>query len=514
MIGAGRSGIGAARVLTRLGANVTLSDSQPEPKFTEEQKDALKATGAQVVLGATPEKALPVGTTLVVTSPGVPKYAPVLQEAVRRGLPIWSEIELAYRITNAPIVAVTGTNGKTTTTLLIAAMLREAGKNVTVAGNISADEIKQTLVEAAFSISLPHPPAPSPSGTCFAGGEGEALAISPFPLSTARNERPRERGLGGEGETILVAEISSFQLEWVEQFAPRVGVLTNITPDHLNRHASFEEYAQTKARLFAAQSNNDYAIINADNPASNAIGKRINEERCCWFTRQEGQEIYPFRIEARPDGHLVLIRDGLAHVLLHRDDMPFTLPGTHSIENVLAASASAYLMGAKPDAIAKAVREFPGVAHRMEIVAEVNGVRYINNSMCTNIEAAIHSLRAMTVPTIVIAGGADKELDFAPLTTALHEKAQQLILIGSAADKMEGTFRANGYNRITREKSLEMAVTRASTIARPGEAVLLSPACASFDMFRDFEARGAAFRQAVHALAADASQEAIQEVSL
>jgi UDP-N-acetylmuramoylalanine--D-glutamate ligase len=448
VIGAARSGIAAAGALTRLGADVLLSDSQPAEALRAEQRAEVAETGARFMAEAGPADALPAGTDLVVTSPGVPKTAAVLREAVRRGIPVWSEIELAYRLTEAPILAVTGTNGKTTTTLLIAAMLRESGRDVVVAGNISADEMKKTLVEAAVE--------ESPS-------------------------------------SLLVAEVSSFQLEWVETFAPKVGVLTNVTPDHLNRHACFEEYAQTKARLFAAQKPDDWAIMNYDDPTARAIGESGLRARRAWFTR---------RPEPPDDGPAAWLKDGclMPHPGLNVRDMPFTLPGAHSLENVMAASLAATVMGAHLTGMNRAVRHFPGVPHRMEFVAERDGVRYINNSMCTNVAAAVASLSTMDRPTVVIAGGADKELDFAPLAPFLCAKAKHLVLIGAAADKMEATFRARGYDAITRAETLQAAVQKARAIAKPGDAVLLSPACASFDMFRDFEARGEAFRQAVRAL--------------
>lgn len=456
VIGAARSGLAAARILTRLGAHVLLSDSQTAEKLGTARIAEIEATGARFALGANTETALPAGTELVVTSPGVPKTAPVLQEAVRRGIPVWSEIELAYRLTAAPILAITGTNGKTTTTLLLGAILEAAGRNALVCGNVSADEIKKTLVEAAVE---------------------------------------------AEQGAILVAEISSFQLEWVERFAPKVAILTNITPDHLNRHPSFEEYAQTKARLFAAQGPEDWAVLNYDNPVARAIGQSALPGRRCWFTRNP---------EPPDDGPAAWLQDGALAVrlepkgpacaILPARDLPPTLPGAHSVENVLAASIAARAMGVEVETIAQAVRNFDGVAHRMERVAEINGVLYINNSMCTNVAAAVRSLEAMERPTIVIAGGADKGLDFAPLAPALRAKAKHLVLLGAAAAKMETTFRAGGYTDISRADTLQDAITQARARAVPGDAVLLAPACASFDMFTDFEARGVAFRDAVRAL--------------
>lgn len=456
VIGAARSGIAAAHVLTQLGAIVTLSDSQAAEKVGVARVAEASATGATAIFGAGIGEALPEGTELVVTSPGVPKSALVLQEAVRRRVPVWSEIELAYRLTDAPIAATTGTNGKTTTTLLLTEMLQAAGQQAIVAGNVSADEIKRTLVEAAEEATP---------------------------------------------DSVIVAEISSFQLEWVERFAPKVAILTNVTPDHLNRHASFEEYAATKARIFAAQPPDAWAILNHDNPAAREIGESGLPGRVCWFTR-EGSPPDSGPTAWLHNGILtVRLEDGHSPVaLLHSTDLPPTLPGAHSIENALAAGAAALALGADAEAIAEALLAFKGVAHRMEFVAEVGGVRYINNSMCTNVAAAVSSLNALMTPAVVIAGGADKGLDFAPLTEPLKARAKHLVLIGAAADKMEQTFRAGGFDRFSRAGTLEEAVQMARKMAEPGETVLFSPACASFDMFTDFEARGAAFRRLVHTL--------------
>ena len=456
VVGAARSGVAAVAALAELGAIVTLSDSKPESDLAVIAHE-VRAAGTRCVFGGSTEDALPAETALVITSPGVPVTADVLVAAVERGIPVWSEIELAYRITAAPILAVTGTNGKTTTALLLAAMLQEGGRRATVCGNVSADEIKKTLVEAA------------------------------------READP--------ASDILVAEISSFQLEWVERFAPRVAILTNITADHLNRHRSFEEYAGTKARIFAAQGENDWAVVGYDNPASREIGERPGLARRVWFTTEgPPPDDGPC---AWVDQGTLTIRLGAREsevAIMNASDMPATLPGAHSVANVLAAATAALAMDVPAEAIARAVKGFGGVAHRMEWVGDVNGVRFVNNSMCTNVAAAICSLEAMDRPTIVIAGGADKGLDFEPLAPALHRKARHLILIGAAVGKMEAAFRSCGYGAISRETSLEAAVTSAAEMARPGEAVLLSPSCASFDMFRDFEARGAAFRTAVRQL--------------
>lgn len=466
VIGAARSGVATARALTLLQAQVLLSDSAEEERIGAEQLAEIAATGARFVAGAGVEEALPTDTDLVVTSPGVPRSATVLREAVRRGIPIWSEVELAYRLAEAPLIAVTGTNGKTTTTLLIAAMLEQSGLSPLVAGNISADEIKRTLVDAAFSTS----------------------AFAPVAERAA-------------GSPILVAEISSFQLEWVERFAPRVAVLTNITPDHLNRYDGFDDYAQTKARLFAAQGPDDWAIVNYDDPTTRRIGESGLSGRRLWFTTQKRPDgngalawLSEDRVQVRLQGN------GKPDFILARREFSSALSGRHSVENVLAAAAAALAIGAESEAIAQAVRTFPGVAHRMEFVRDVVGVRYINNSMCTNVAAAVSSLQSLDRPGVIIMGGADKGLDFAPLVPALKTHARQVLLIGAASEKMERVLRAGGYDVISRADTLEEAVLAASVIARRFETVLLCPACASFDMFRDFEERGAAFRRAVHTL--------------
>ncbi len=466
VIGAARSGVSAARILTLLGAQVLLSDSASEAKIGPERMAEIAATGAKFVSEAGVEEALPMETELVVTSPGVPRSAEILREAARRGVPIWSEVELAYRLAEAPLIAVTGTNGKTTTTMLIAAMLEKSSLNPLVAGNISADEIKRTLVDAAFSTS---PLAP----------ELERQAGSP----------------------ILVAEISSFQLEWVEQFAPRVAVLTNITPDHLNRYDGFDDYAQTKARLFAAQGLEDWAVLNYDDPMARRIGESGLPGKSLWFTtRAKAPATGPYAWVVEESVQVRLTGKNVPEFSLPIREFSPALPGRHSVENVLAASAAALAIGADPEAIAEAVRTFPGVAHRMEIVREVATVRYVNNSMCTNVAAAISSLQSLDRPGVIIMGGADKGLDFAPLVPALKKHARQVFLIGQAAEKMEQVFRAGGYHVLLRATTLEEAVEGASAVARRFETVLLCPACASFDMFRDFEERGAAFRRAVNTL--------------
>ena len=462
VIGVGNSGLDAARVLSELGAKVTLTDSKTAEELSETQLSEIKATGA----GFAPyvrslDGAFPAGTSLTVTSPGVPRHAAILQESLRRNIPVISEIELAFRATKAPMLAVTGTNGKTTTTMLATQMLTASGRHPIICGNISADSLKKTLVSAAYE--------------------------------TRELEDPQKPAM-------LVAEISSFQLEWVETFAPLAAVLTNITPDHLDRYKDFAEYAESKSRIFAAQKFGDLAIVNYGNPAARAIGETLPAERLLWFSR-DLLSGFDYGATLR-DGMLVVRLPGMLRYeqILHVTEFPETLPGLHSIENALAASAAAIHLGATPEGAAQAIREFSGVPHRMEFVAEIDGVRFINNSMSTNVAAGISSLEAMNRPTILIAGGADKGSDFSPLLPSLKNHVKFTFLYGKDAGKLEDAFRVGGYTTLRRVDTLEDAIREAATLATPGDTVLLTPICASFDQFDNFEHRGRVFRDAVKAL--------------
>jgi UDP-N-acetylmuramoylalanine--D-glutamate ligase len=444
LIGMARTGLATAPILRKLGAQVRLVDSAPAERLGDRLETA-RRLGVEALAGASAEEALE-GAEIVVPSPGVPRDSETLLLAVQRGLPILSEIEVAYRICRAPILAVTGTNGKTTTTVLLGEMLRKAGYTTWVAGNVAADELKQPLITAADQ-----------------AGAADLIA----------------------------AEVSSFQLEWVERFRPRAGILTNITPDHLNRHRTFAEYAACKARLFAAMRSEDVAVVNALNAPARAIGESV---RCLrlWFDRGGGQgENYA----CVRDGQMVVRWQGREHLLGSPQSLPIL--GAHNLENALAAAGAAIAYGVDPEAVGEALRAFRGVPHRMERVAEADGVLFINNSMCTNVDAAVRSLEALERPAVLIAGGSDKNADYSPLGAVIARHARHLILMGDTADLIEASARAAGFSAITRAGSMEEAVSAAIRQAHKGDAVILSPACASFGMFEDFEARGAAFRQAV-----------------
>ena len=471
VLGLAATGLATARVLRDMGATVCIYDSKPETVLSAERVAAARNLGSGVTLALGNAPVEWEQTDLVVPSPGVPRSAPPLQEAQARKVPILGEIEVAYRIAKAPILAITGTNGKTTTAALLGAMCRESGRKTWLAGNIAED------------------------------------AGVRFPLIEAAVQAPEDG--------VIVAEISSFQLEWVSKFRPRVAAWLNISNDHLDRHKDFEEYARAKARLFAAQDPFDFAILNADDPMVLRYGQGVGNGEQWEFSVRER-----VMVGAYLAGNDLEIARRLRHgspeervlSLMSRSDIP--LPGLHNVSNVLAAAAMALAFGIEPADIRNAVRKFPGVAHRLEPVTVIGGVRYINNSMCTNPAAVAASLEAADgVPVVAISGGQHKGGNLAPMITALRDHTRHIVLIGASAGEiaaaLENEWKRTGTGPVVeRADSMDDAVNRAARAARPGEMVMLVPGCASFDMFTGFENRGQVFRDAVKALAGPKSDSA------
>jgi UDP-N-acetylmuramoylalanine--D-glutamate ligase len=451
LIGMAATGLAAARALVGRGARVTAHDAKPAAELGDTLA-RLQALGVNCLVG---DKAYwgVEDAELVVPSPGVPREAPVLQAAVLRGQPVLAEIEIAWRISRAPIVGITGTNGKTTTVFLVAAMLKAAGIDAQVCGNTLAGGFQVPLIEAA---------------------------------DTAPPER------------VLVAEISSFQLEWVQRFQPKAAIVTNITVDHLNRHGTVDAYREAKARLLDAQTPDDWAVLNAHDAGSRLLHER-GAARRLWFSRLREVEQGAF---LRDDGQTIVVRaaDREAEV---GPAAEIGLPGPHNLENALAAAAAAFALGAQPDAIRAALRDFPGVPDRLERVATVDGVQWINNTMCTNVDAAVRSMEAYEQPLIVIAGGKDKGSDFDPLGRALAARAKRLVAIGVDGPVIAAAARQHGMTAVSEAGSMSEAVRQAAEAAAPGDVVLLAPACASFDWYSGFEERGRDFRQCVERLAAE-----------
>ncbi len=425
-------------------ANVTATDTRSENEIGEAIVP-LRASGVKLELGGHRENTF-LEQDLIVPSPGVPADAPLLQAARAKGVTIWSEVELADRFLSGRLIGITGSNGKTTTTSLIEHILRNAGYSTILAGNI---------------------------GT---------------PLIS----RVEQTG----GNTITVAELSSFQLELIETFRPNISVFLNLTADHLDRHHSLEAYGCAKARIFENQTEADSAVLNADDPATTPLAPA--RPRVYWFSRKQRVAQGAFVRE----NDIVFRHDGEEEAVLNLQDIP--LAGAHNVENVLAAVVATRLAGADLAAIAKGVRSFAGVEHRLEFVAEIGGVRYYNDSKATNVDATLKALDAFPGRILILLGGKDKGSDYTLLQRPLREKAILALLIGAAAEKIEKQI--TGSVAIERAGTIERAVEIASHAARPGDVVLLAPACASFDQFQNYEHRGRAFKELVHQLERQAAR--------
>ncbi len=443
VVGLARSGRAAATLLVARGARVTVTDVKREEELGE-AVDGLKSLPIVFSLGSYPEVSRR-AFDLVVTSPGVPPTAPPLRQAAQSGVPVWSELELAARLLKGRIIGITGTNGKTTTTSLLGHILRKAGRDVVVAGNIG------------------------------------------IPLSGEVAQG------AGRPERWWVLEVSSFQLEFTAGFRPEIAVFLNLTPDHLDWHGTLEDYAAAKRRIFANQGPGDWAVLNGDDPAVASCAAGV-KSRVIWFSRSS----LPGQGVGVRDGMIAYRLPGGEGVLGPAGGL--RLPGSHNLENALAAAAAALSAGVAPEEVWAGLATFPGVPHRLEFVRTVNGVKYVNDSKATNPESVLRALDAFTEPIILIAGGRSKGGDFAALARKIRERARYLILLGEAAPLLARAAREAGFTAIREVADLEAAVQEAARLARPGDVVLLSPACASWDMFRDFEERGNLFRELVHRL--------------
>ncbi len=443
VVGLARSGLACCRVLTALGATVIPWDSKPAEGLAAALPE-LAALGLTPILGGAPLDYSVLD--YIVTSPGVRKNAPVLQEAVAAGIPVLGEIEAAYRIARAPILAITGTNGKTTTTLLLGEMLKAAGINTYVAGNIAAGDIALPLIEAAYAA----PP-----------------------------------------DAAIVAEISSFQLEWISTFRPKVAALLNISPDHGDRQP-WDEYVVAKWRIFENQTEDDVAIVS-------------DMEKYNLFQEADKHKMphrtHSFGLWGQTPDYTVRVEYGAwkpERIHLICTEAEVKLPGRHNLLNISAAAEMAHAFGVADEPIRQVATTFTGVVHRLEYVDTIDGVRYVNNSMCTNADAFEKSLGALPEPKVVIAGGVFQGGDVRTLADAVvKNNVKALVLIGQSAPDFERAARAAGYENVHRAGTLIDAVAAAAELAGPGDTVLLAPACKSFDMFTDFEDRGEQFKRAV-----------------
>lgn len=438
VVGLGKSGLAAARLLHSKGARVTVSDAKAQAELGQEISTLLDM-GVVIETGAHGERTFR-EQDLIVVSPGVPVDAPQLQQARTLGIPVIGEVELACRYLKGKVIGITGSNGKTTTTTLVGEILKANGFKTQVGGNIG------TPVTAMVE--------------------------------------------GSDEQTWSVLEISSFQLETVETFAPYIAAILNITPDHLDRHGDFATYAAMKARIFEFQSRADYAVLNQADEACRAIAEKV-QSNVHWFAT----------MPIRGKGAYVEADEIVWHGEYEQTIMPVAeipLKGSHNVENVLAAVAVSMLAGCDAGKVRAAIKNFKAVEHRLEFVAEINGVEYFNDSKATNVDATIKALESFPKNIHLILGGKDKGSDYTVLRKLIDERVKRVYTIGSAAEKIESHLTGAP---LTSAKTLDRAVEIASGSAAPGDVVLLAPACASFDQFQSYEHRGRRFKELVQMMA-------------
>lgn len=438
VVGLGKSGVASALFMKAHGARVTVSDTKSGDELRNEIP-VLLDHGITVETGGHGDRTFR-GQDLIVVSPGVPVDAPPLVQARSLGETVIGEIELAAQFLPGPIVAVTGSNGKTTTTTLAGEIMAAAGFSTLVGGNIGTPAI-----------------------------------------SLAERAKP---------ETVIVLEISSFQLETILTFRPKVAVVLNVTPDHLDRHRTFEVYTDAKARILENQQGSDFAVLNGDDPTCIAMSARTQAE-VFWFSRQREVEQGAWVRE----GSIVFRDSSGQREILQVSEIP--LKGAHNLENVLAAVCAAVLMGCPPDKIRQAVHDFKAVEHRLEFTASVNGVDYYNDSKATNVDATIKALESFPGNIHLILGGKDKGSDYTVLNDLIRQRVKRIYTIGAAAAKIESQVKGAD---VVRAETLENAIRKAHASAQSGDIVLLAPACASFDQFKSYEHRGKVFKEIVAGL--------------
>ncbi len=437
VVGMGRSGEAAARVMCSLGADTAVQDSKTEAEMDPQLLSFLKDQKVELFLGRVPEDMS--AFDLLILSPGVPPALGFIQEAKAAGAEITGELEIAYRAGKGKYVAITGTNGKTTTTSLVGEIYKEATSSSFVVGNIGVAVLSKAM---------------------------EA-----------------------EEDSWLVTECSSFQLETIEEFRPEVSAILNLTPDHLDRHGDMEGYGRAKANIFKNQTKDQYCVLNYDDKACFALGEGA-DVTIVPFSRKEQLAFGAFV----KDGKIV-IRDekGEETVICGTDELK--IPGSHNLENALAACAIAYFGGIDPEVIAKVMREFAGVEHRIELWGEIEGVRFVNDSKGTNTDAAIKAIEAMKENIILIAGGYDKGATYEEFVGMFPGRVKTLVLLGKTAPKIKETAENAGFTDIIMCSDMEECVRKAYEVAEAGDVVLLSPACASWDMYPSFEVRGRHFKE-------------------
>lgn len=441
ILGAGASGIGAAHVVAQLGAQVILDDYQPIEVDSSVQA-MLDEAGVTIITGSQ-DISLLHGVDRIIVSPGISLEIPIVKAAKEQHIEVVGEVELAYDISKAPILGITGTNGKTTTTTLLAQVMKGTGLPILVGGNI-----------------------------------GDSLS---------------EMAYNSEGDGYLIGELSSYQLESIKDFKAKGVIVLNVTPDHLARHKTMENYVAAKENIFLNQSNEDFLVLNLDDPIVADMAHRASSH-ILWISQQQAV------------GNGAYYKDGTCYAVRNNEAIPVItvqnihIPGAHNIENILAVIALTYSLGVAPEVIYEGIATFTGVEHRLERLDTIDGVTYYNDSKATNVDSAVKALESFDKPVILLAGGHDKMTDLSDFMELVRVKTKQVIFMGEARSRFTEEAMKQGVSNIHQAQSMKEAVQLGKQLATAGDIVLLSPACASYDWYSCFEERGEDFKREVHAL--------------
>lgn len=439
LVGLAKTGVSTIKKLDKLGARILVTDIKSKEKLEDILNELKDLNNVEYILGYHPEDISDIDLTIV--SPGVPLDLPFIEKLRSANIKIIGEVELAYQLSRNPIfIAITGTNGKTTTTSLVGEIFKEAKKDTYIVGNIG----NPVIDTVDFT----------------------------------------------DENSVLVTELSSFQLESIDVFKPKVSTILNITEDHLNRHHTMENYIEAKARIFMNQQNNDFCILNYDDKKVRALSERVNANKIFFSRKKQLEEGIYLDI----NNNIVIEIDEKV-VLLNKEEL--SLPGNHNLENCMAAAGIAYVSGISIEVIKEVLRTFAGVEHRQEFVRNLNGVMYVNDSKGTNPDSTIKAVQSYKRPIILIAGGYDKESNFDELLEVAKENVCALVLLGQTANQIAECAKNKGFSNINIVKDMKEAVSVSNKLANNGDVVLLSPACASWDMYKSFEVRGKDFKDNV-----------------
>ncbi len=443
LVGLAKTGVSTIKKLNKLGANIIVNDIKPKEKLEGIIEEIDNLDNIEYVLGKHLENIENIDLTIV--SPGVPLDLPFIEKIKSEGIKIIGEVELAYKLSKNPtFIGITGTNGKTTTTSLVGEMFKKANKDTYIVGNIGNPVID--------TVDL-----------------------------TDEN-------------SYLVTELSSFQLESIEEFKPKVSTIINITEDHLNRHHTMENYINAKARVFKNQDKTDFTILNYDDSIVRDLGKNSNGNVLYFSIKEEVKQ----GAYLDKNNNIVIKVDGKELVLMNKSEL--SLPGNHNLENAMSAILMAYVLNIDTDVIIDTLRTFKGVEHRLEFVTNKDGIMFVNDSKGTNPDSTIKAITSYERPIVLIAGGYEKQSDFTEMIEYATKNVKALVLLGQTAEKIETTAKEHGINNISKVEDMEAAVKKAYEIAESGDVVLLSPACASWDMYPNFEARGLDFKENIYKL--------------